>query len=169
MERMPKRRLIGHSNIILETLSEVAEREGFKLHSDLPIGRDIGWDEAQVRLESEDLYVGFQLNQCPGCCAILIMSYVNMDHFTQGNFDYVLQMVEEAAFEAGFGSLMQTQVVPAYTPSTWRREPWIMCLDKGRGWAASPAFMNAKSGHLCVYLTKDLGHKRKMNGLEFPV
>jgi len=80
-------------------------------------------------------------------------------------FNHVLELIEQAAHEAGFGSVMMTQVVPAYSKMFWKQEAWIKCLD--RKWIASPAFRNAKSGNLVVYLTKDLEQKGKRQGLEF--
>jgi hypothetical protein len=167
-ERMPKRILVGHPNIILETMLEVAQKEGFTFESDLDsyIGEDIGWAEVHGHLYGkEDIKKArFQLNQCPGCCAILVVSYVVVYPWTQNNFDKVIQIIEAAAFEAGFGSVMQTQTVPAYSKMFWKQEPWIMCLE--RGWKASEAFMNAKSGNLVTYLTKSLDQKGKKDGLE---
>jgi len=156
---------VGHPNLILETLKDTLTERGFEFESipkELHAGNE--WNSIHCKIGSDNLAGGFDLQQCPGCCAVLIVSYVRLDPWNFGAFDYVLKLIEEAAFNAGFGSVMMTQVVPAYSKMFWERECWIKCLD--REWVVSPAFRNAKSGNLVVYLTKDLEQAGKKAGLE---
>jgi hypothetical protein len=166
----PQQRLIGlgHPNLILITLHELAEEQGFRFTSrpDQLHGFN-EWNKIGCRIESENLGADFELQQMPGCCAVLTLSYLNVGPYTKENFDYIVKIIEDATFNAGFGSLVMTQVVPAFTKSTWKNEPWILCLD--RGWVASDPFRNAKSGNLVVYLTQDMKQKGKRAGMEVPI
>ena len=163
-----KQALVGHPNLILETLKDVLDEKGFHFRStpkELHGGNE--WNSIHCAIDSKELGANFDLQQCPGCCAVLTVSYVRVDPWSFESFNYVLELIEEAAFKAGFGSVMMTQVVPAYSKMLWKQEAWIKCLD--RKWVASPAFRNAKSGNLVVYLTKDLEQKGKKQGLEFKI
>lgn len=158
---------VDHPNYILETLVEQARAKGFNIESqpDYREGVFHDWNPIYIRLESEKFpFVNFQLQQMPGCCAVLVLSYVKFKPFTQENFVEIVSLVEDAAKNAGFGSVAMTQCVPAFSPMFWDKEPWIKCLDKG--WISSKAFRNAKSGNLVTYLTKDLEQPGKVKGLE---
>ncbi len=165
---MPERSLVGHPNLILETLREILEERGFDFKSTPKELHGFNeWNIVHCEIHHKDLWAGFDLQQCPGCCAVLVISYVKTDPWSFGAFNHVLELIEQAAHEAGFGSVMMTQVVPAYSKMFWKQEAWIKCLE--RKWVASPAFRNAKSGNLVVYLTKDLEQKGKKQGLEFKI
>lgn len=163
---MKKRILIFHDNLIVETMKELAQERGLKIVTnpkDLVLGH-MDWDNVLCDLRGEDFEAQFQVQQMPGCCAILTLSYIQTHPYTQKNIDYAIQFVEEAAEAAGFGSVVMTQVVPVFTKSLWKQEPWILALK--RNWQPSDPFRNAKSGNLCVYLTKDLKQPAKRQGLE---
>jgi hypothetical protein len=157
-----------HPNLILQTLQEVADEQGLEFNSVPQNLAEVGdWKQILVRLVGKDFRADFDVQQMPGCCAVLILSYLHCMPETQDIFDQVVQLVEDATFRAGYGSLMMAQVVPAYTRSTWKDQPWIECLAFHRGWTVSDPFRNAKSGNLVVYLTKDMKHKAKVAGFEF--
>lgn len=156
---------VFHDNIILHTLHELSQDRGFELWSSPEVlDRLNEWDPIKCRIETKYFDAGFDLQQCPGCCAVLILSYIKVRPYSQEHFNQVVEIVEDAAKLAGFGSVLMTQVVPAYSKMLWKDEPWIKCLD--RGWVASEPFRNGKSGNLCVYLTKDLKQPGKVKGLE---
>lgn len=165
--RFKDRILVDHPNIILETMKNLegkhgfiftSQPESFKHHSE--------WGMVECDLESDEFQSSFNLQQMPGCCAVLVVSYVKVWPLTQARFDRVLQLIEEAAKEAGFGSVAMTQVVPKFSPMFWQEEPWILCIEPKRGWLYSKPFVNAKSGNAVVYLTKDLKQPGKRAGLE---
>jgi hypothetical protein len=162
-EKFRERNNAYHPNFILEALTDIAGREGYGLEVKAAGKHD--WISMHCDLETKDFTSRFDIQQMPGCCAVLTISYVYPKPYTKENFDRTLEIVEEAAKDAGFGSIIQTQVVPAFSRMLWKGEPWLKCLD--RGWIASEAFMNAKSGNLCTYITKDLKqdfHKRHPQG-----
>ena len=157
-----------HPNFILEALNELSQGGEFQFKSNpRKLDAEREWHDIFCNLDTKDIESHFHLQQCPGCCAVLIVSYVRVHPWTQQSFDAVLQIIEEAAKMAGFGSVMMSQVVPNYSKMFWKEEAWIKCLD--RGWEPSKAFRNGKSGNLVAYLTKDLEQKDKRKGLEFPV
>ena len=157
-----------HPNFILDALNELSQGDEFQFKSNpRKLDAEREWHDIFCNLDTKDIESHFHLQQCPGCCAVLIVSYVRVHPWTQKNFDVILQIIEEAAKMAGFGSVMMSQVVPNYSKMLWKDEPWIKSLD--RGWIASPAFRNSKSGNLCVYLTKDMEQTGKRAGLEYPV
>ena len=166
---MAKRIVVDHANHILEHLRDVAAERGLKCFSwpdDLAYKAD--WREAGVWLtklnkkgEPEYDVAQFRLQQMPGCCAILTMSYVE----TKQNEMTMLQVVElvaEAAKLAAFGSLCLTQVLRRPQP---KYNEWYSLVTDG-GFLMSEPFINAKSGNSVVYLTRDLGQARKMDGFE---
>lgn len=157
---------VFHPNLIIDTLREIAEEKTGYFKSIPPEVHGFSeWGDIGCTLETMAFQANFQLQQMPGCCAVLVLSYVKLYPHTQENFVKLLDIIEDAGFRAGFGSIMMTQVVPNYSKMFWDKELWIKCLDKG--WKSSDPFRNAKSGNLVVYLTKDLGHKGKVKGLEF--
>lgn len=166
-----KRKIVGfgHANIILETMKQNAEERGYAFDS-IPgeLYRHNEWSQVHCRLETKDYASEFQLQQMPGCCAFLTVSYLNTNPRRDRDvFDSVLQHIEAGAFDAGFASLCLTQVVPAYSKMLWSKEPWIKCLD--RKYKHVGPFINAKSGNLVVWLIKDLEQKGKRQGLEVPI
>lgn len=155
----------AHPNLILEAMREISKEQEFKFKSrPKELGGYNEWDQIDCALNTPKFNSSFNLQQCPGCCAVLIVSYMRLDPWTKGNFDEALKIIEQAAFQAGFGSVLMTQVVGNYSKMFWKNESWIKCLD--RGWVSAPPFMNAKSGNIVVYLTKDLGQRVKRVGLE---
>jgi hypothetical protein len=157
-----------HQNIILDTLKEQGTKDQFEVYTK-PFqmeGYD-EWNKAEVWVDGKDLNASFDVQQMPGCCAVLVLSYIKVNPFTYESVDRVIKFVEAAAKEAGFGSVVMTQVVPAFSKMLWKNEPWIKCLD--RGWQPSKGFINAKSGNIVTYLTKDLAQPGKRKGLEVQV
>ncbi len=155
-----------HPNLILETLKDICDERGYSLES-VPkkLDRENEWKDVYCTIEGKEFQTRFDVQQHPGCCAILDLSYVKVYPWSQEAFDFVMQLVEEAAFNAGFATVMMTQYVPGYSKLLWKHEPWIKGLD--RGWLFIPPMRNAKSGNLVTILTKDLGQKGKVQGLEF--
>lgn len=165
---MPRQIGVGHRNVIIQAMKDNQHDLGYKFGSE-PKHMEFfnEWNQIQCGLETPDFQANFQLQQMPGCCAVLVLSYIRCHPYTQENIDKVIEIVEKAAFDAGFGSVIMTQVVPAFSQMLWKGEPWIKCLN--REWKASPAFRNAKSGNLVTYLSKDLAQPRKRPELEEPV
>jgi len=155
-----------HKNVILDTLREVAKENNLYFESrPRKLEGDQDWGRIEVGLGSTEqkFFESFQLQQMPGCCAVLTMSYLR--HHNPDAFDLIVQYVEEAAFRAGFGSMVLTQV---WKPEKgYDREPWAKLI--GRGWKLSEPFINAKSGNKVSYLTMNLGQDGKVPGLEEPV
>lgn len=149
-----------HPNLILEALYKLRKEGGFELRS---VPRKLNpkneWESIFCHIDMIDMEAEFSLQQMPGCCAVLVVSYVRVSLPTQANFIRVLEIVEVAAKNAGFGSVVMTQVVPAFN--------WFPCL--GHGWICSKPFRNAKSGNMVIYLTKDLQQEGKKQGFEFRV
>lgn len=155
------RELVRHDNLILETLPEVCQKKGWKFYSRPKRLRGMNeWDNINCGISTPKFNSTFQLQQMPGCCAVLIASFIDPEPYTPENFDEVLKMIEEANYEAGFGSLLMAQVVT-------RKAIWSICL--GRGWYKSDEFINAKSGNSVVYLHKNMNQRGKRNGFEIPV
>lgn len=158
-------RTVFHDNLILETMREIAQERGYKFKSIPEVLKGFNeWNSVNCAMFTKEFYVMFDVQQMPGCCAVLALSYVKPEPRTVENFDTVVQFVEEAAYRASFGSVVMTQVVPAYSKMLWKEQLWIKCLD--REWVASPPFCNAKSGNLVTYLTRDLGQKGQVEGFE---
>lgn len=159
---------LAHPNIIIETMKELGNKQGLEVYT-TPRHMDgfNEWNTVNVELISEDIHAGFDVQQMPGCCAVLVLSYIKAEPFTLETVDTVIKFVEESARDAGFGSVVMTQVVPAFSKFLWKKQPWIKCLD--RGWQHSKGFINAKSGNIVTYLMKDLGQKGKKPGMEIRV
>lgn len=159
---MPRQVLgIAHTNLIIPAMKDNQETGGYRFNcSPHEVEGPSEWDTIKCFLATEEMRGCFQVQQMPGCCAVLVLSYIKVNPSTQENVDEVIKIVEQAAYDAGFGSVMMTQVVPAYSKMLWKKEPWIRCLD--RGWTYNDPFRNAKSGNLCVYLSKDMNqpHER---------
>lgn len=161
---MAKRLIIDHANHITEMLHDIAQRDGYEFKSwpDDSLGND--WKPIECALAGKEFAVRFMVQQMPGCCAILVLSYIRVNPYSQENFDKVVQIVEEAAKDAAFGSVAMTQVVPNFSQMFWKEEPWIKCLD--RNWKAGQVFRNGKSGNIVTYLLKDLEQKEQKEGFE---
>ena len=156
------RSMVGHPNLILETLPEVCTKLGWELESNPKrLWGQNEWGPIYGRIRAKGFRSTFQLQQMPGCCAVLIACYVDPEPYTKKYFDPLIQAIEDAAKEAGFGSLMLAQVIhkPRVVDHIWSG-----CLDMG--YEMSRPFINAKSGNQVVYLTKNLGQQGKVAGLE---
>lgn len=165
-EKVMPRSMVGHPNLILETLPEECDKRGWKLDSQPKhLWGQNEWNNIFVRVAAPKFRASFQLQQMPGCCAVLIASYIDPEPRNPRTFDAVITAVKEAAYKAGFGSLMLSQVLHEDVPP--RKSLWGNCLADG--WEMSKPFINAKSGNKVVYLTKDLGQRGKVAGLEIPV
>lgn len=159
---------LAHPNLIIETLKDLGKDQAIEVYTNpREMSPAFEWRSISVGIEHKDFAAEFDVQQMPGCCAVLVLSYIKANPFNQDTVDRVISFVEAAAKEAGFGSVVMTQVVPAFSRMLWKREPWIKCLD--RGWEHSKGFINAKSGNIVVYLTKDLQQPGKKKGLEFKV
>jgi hypothetical protein len=159
--------LMDHPNLIIDTLREVCQEQDldFRSRPEERV-RGLDWEGIQCTFSDRETFVAhFELQQMPGCCAVLIIHHVRTNPFDRVTVDRALQLIEKAADHAGFGSLLMAQCVPH--KGSWRDEPWVSCLK--RGWKAGKPFINAKSGNSVVYLTKDMEQKGKRAGLEFEV
>lgn len=158
--------VVGHPNLILETMWDIVEAKGYTFKSNPKRLQAFNeWDGISCWFAMEGLEATFKLQQMPGCCAVLTVSYVNVRPYTQENFDTVLKVIEEAAYEAGFGSVVLTQCVRP--DLNHQNESWVKCLD--RGWVISNPFVNAKSGNSVVYITKDMEQPGKRAGMEIAI
>lgn len=156
----------NHRNIIISTLRDVATENNLGMWSDPNDDKKLGfddWGQIHVSLRKDkDLFAHFMVQQMPGCCAILTLSYVDVNPFTRANFKEVTRLVEDAAKRAGFGSLALTQVL--HKDRVLVNEPWGLLLKED--YLISKPFINAKSGNRVVYLTKNLNQDGKIEGLE---
>lgn len=136
-------------------MNKLADEQGFWFSSDPGFfdGRN-EWDRAICEIKDGNKGGVFQVQQMPGCCAVLTVFYVYPRPMVQEQFLVILNKIELAAKKAGFGSLLMAQ--------TGKLEDWLW-LD----WEISQPFMNAKSGNNVMYLTKDLNQPGKVKGLEF--
>lgn len=143
------RRGRDHSNYMPEIL-----REKFtELDGKMFIGgqTDNDWGMMHVRFSVDEGFAGgFQLQQLPGCCAIMTLSYVQLREDTQENFSRIVKIVEDAARDGAFAMLMLSQVYHG----NLKNEPWGN-LPK-EGFKMSAPALNAKSFNNVVLLTKDL-------------
>lgn len=158
-----------HANHILEKLRNVVRARNLYMDSN---PRELlhvdDWGRTIVRiaapLKNNKLLeiASFHLQQMPGCCAILTMSYVNTRPAMMSFADAV-EIVEDAAKRAAFGSIVLTQVINP----RWKVEKheWYSLVDE-REFLMSKPFINGKSGNQVVYLTKNLGQDDKMAGFE---
>jgi hypothetical protein len=161
----PVARLVDHKNLIVEELFAGVGEDTYDFFSNPErLTPQNEWDNISCRIGTDTFQAHFNLQQCPGCCAVLTMSYVNTLPWTQENFAAAVDIVSQAAYRAGFGALVLTQVVPAFSQFLWKREPFYRCL--AQGFKASDVFINAKSGHLVTILTKNLRQTGKRDGLE---
>ena len=163
---MPRQVLgIEHRNLIIQAMKDNQQRDGYECNcSPHEVNDATEWDAIQWFVKTDAIRASFQLQQMPGCCAVLVLSYVHTEPCSQEAIDLIIKIVEQAAYDAGFGSVLMTQVVLAYSKMLWAKEPWIRCLD--RGWVYTPAFRNAKSGNLVTYLSKDMRQPHKRPELE---
>jgi len=152
---------IAHPNLILETLPQICRLKDWQFTSIPKVLWDKNeWDTIYCEVQAPKFRSSFELQQMPGCCAVLIACFIKPDPYTHDNFDEVLKVIEMASYEAGFGSLLMAQVV--YDDAIWS-----VCLK--RDWIMSDKFVNAKSGNRVVYLTKNLEQKNKRYELEVQV
>lgn len=157
-----EKKFIGfdHRNIIQQTLREVAFENDFDLGIRPEFLMD-DWQDVILRMHRDGFDFNCHVQQMPGCCAVLIASYFGVTPWTKKAFAEAVEYIEQAAYRAGFGSLMLSQVRLEKDP---RKEIWGLLLEKG--FHLSQPFRNAKSGNLVSYLTKDLKQPGKVAGLE---
>src|SRR5882762_9091179 len=106
------REMVGHPNLILETLPEICERNGWVFMSNpQKLWERNEWDAVHCQIIAKDFHAKFMLQQMPGCCAVLTASYIDPMPREQHYFNQVVEAIREAAYEAGFGSLLLTQVM----------------------------------------------------------
>ena len=160
------RSFVGHPNLIVETLEEVCAAYNYEFASNPnKLWGNNEWNRINCQIKAPKFKAHFEVQQMPGCCAVLIASYLDPKPYTQNNFVTLVGTIGNAAYEAGFGSMMLSQVV---RPRTKPKEHiWGPLLDMG--WVMSEPFINAKSGNQVVYLTVNLAQKGKREGLEIPV
>lgn len=146
----------AHPNFFLREMNKLSEEQGFRFSSDPKDFNALNeWDRAICEIKDGNKGGVFQVQQMPGCCAVLTVFYVYPRPMVQEQFIATLDKIELAAKKAGFGSLLMAQ--------TGKFEDWNW-LD---GWEISESFINAKSGNGVMYLTKDLEQPGKVKGLEF--
>ena len=163
-----------HPNLFLETMHELVEEhgKGWKFHSNPAKLYGQGErDNILCSLTTPDYLAHFEVQQMPGCCAVLIIHHISTNPHLQRHVDAALSEIERGAYDAGFGSVLMAKVVN--TPwriidgeDQWKVELWIKCLE--RNWVPSDAFKNAKSGNWVIYLYKNLKQEVKREGLAFP-
>lgn len=157
-------RMVGHPNLIIDTMRDLAQENGWKFESNPNrLWGENEWNDIHMHLATPTFKSNFHVQQMPGCCAVLIASYLRVEPYTQKNVDELIQIIETAAYNAGFGSVLMAQVVDAAMKRV-KAEPWGMALN--RKWRITPGFMNAKSGNTVAFLFKDLEQKGKVPGLE---
>jgi hypothetical protein len=164
--------VVRHPNLILEALKKIFEGKGLKFHSSPEVLCEANeWDAIHcLAYHIPNGRCGryrFRVQQLPGCCASLVLHYMTTGLDTKEDYQHLIGIVAQAAYDAGFGNVMMAQVVPDYNKKTWNQEPWILCLNDG--WKPSKPFRNAKSGNLVTLLTKDLLQEGRREGLEFPI
>lgn len=167
-------RVFDHANHIGRELIRVMNDEPewrVNPHSDVDEGAD--WDSKQITLDVSHKgkwkpAANFMVQQVPGCCAIMTLSYVRYARQV-ADFAKVTHWVEQAAKQSAFGMLMLTQVVGRKQAKRkdYSLEPWFPLLEQG--YVVSEPFMNAKSGNFVVTITKNLGQEVKMAGFETAV
>jgi len=156
------REMVGHPNLILETLPEICEKNGWGFKSNpKKLWEYNEWDAVHCQITAKDFNAIFMLQQMPGCCAVLTASYIDPNPYEQKYFALAVDAIREAAYEAGFGSLVLTQVLHY---NRMEKHLWgpLLALD----WEISKPFVNAKSGNRVVYLTRNLNQVAKRPGLE---
>jgi hypothetical protein len=152
---------IDHRNHIVRELYNVVEPTDWEIDAKKSILETNDWDSKQVELVKFDGNKGtpaarFQVQQLPGCCAVMTLSYVQY-HAKLSSFVEVTRIVEEAAKRAAFGSLMLTQVIgERYKAENYDWFP----LVRDHGYEMSEPFLNGKSGNKVVYLSR-IWDKRK--------
>jgi hypothetical protein len=166
---MKGRLVVDHQNYITDMLRDLAKERGFWFNSKPEHSWGMNdWSPVQCwmgdHIGPKKFKANFQVQQMPGCCAVLVLSYIQVKPWSYELFDQIVEFVEVAAKNAAFGSVAMTQCVPAFSKMLWKEEPWTKALD--RGWVATPAFRNGKSGNLVTYLLKDLGQNAKVVGFE---
>lgn len=166
LKRMAGKQFRGfdHRNIIRQTLQDVAVENAIQVTFGFAGNNGFDdWGQIHTTLRHDGKYYAtFMMQQMPGCCAVLTLSYVQSDPDTRREFKNIVSLVEDAARRAGFGSLILTQV--PHKDRVAQDEPWGLLLKDG--YEMSKPFLNAKSGNQVVYLTKDLGQEKKIAGLE---
>lgn len=158
------RAMVGHPNLILETLPEVCGKLDWEFKSNpKALWGNNEWDSIHCFVGAKKFNAHFELQQMPGCCAVLIGSYIYPEPELPIHFNELIGTITEAAYEAGFGSMMLSQVLRYNDP---RKHIWGGLINKS--WEMSKPFINAKSGNQVVYLTKNLRQIGKVRGLEIP-
>src|SRR5438874_2327137 len=140
--------MVGHPNLILEAMIPICKDKGWEFHSLPKKLHDWNeWNRIECKIRNKQFKAPFMLQQMPGCCAVLTASYIHPDPYSAENFINVVETIRKAAYEAGFGSLILTQVVryPKY-----QKHVWYPLIE--RGYLMSEPFINAKSGNQVVYL-----------------
>src|SRR5882672_12383856 len=101
------RSIVGHPNLILETLPEEVAKRGWKMASQpKALWGENEWNKVFCCVAAPKFHASFELQQMPGCCAVLIASYIDPEPRNPRTFDAVISTIKDAAYEAGFGSLM---------------------------------------------------------------
>lgn len=159
---------MDHPNFMLELLHDyIVKDHGGEMKIGGQAGDDWGrqyvtFQLPAVKPDEKPFDGNFQLQQMPGCCALMTLSYVHANPFTPENFLRIAEMVADRAKEGAFAALLMTQVVPHNRKIGG--EPWKLCLK--HGWQMQNPLMNAKSGNLVAILQKDLKQAGKLRGFE---
>lgn len=164
-------RAFDHANHLgRELIRVVNEEPEWRVNPESDVDAGADWDNKHITLdvmhkETWTPAAYFAAQQLPGCCAIMILSYVRYARQV-ADFAKVTRWVEQASKRAAFGMLMLTQVVSRAQAEKkdYSLETWFPLLDEG--YTVSEPFMNAKSGNFVVTITKNLGQDAKMAGFE---
>lgn len=148
---------VDHANHLPQFLHKEVKDAGGRAQFS---GERHDWGLKNVQMQFKDWGGRAQIQQMPGCCAIMTISYVGVNPDTPETFTKTIGLITAAAKKAAFGSIVLTQVCHGRD----ERELWYPLLKEG--FIKSPEFVNAKSGNRVAYLTKDLGQTGQMEGFE---
>src|SRR5882757_10791931 len=99
-ELMP-RAMVGHPNLICETLPDEAKKLGYKMktHPKALWGEN-EWNKVFCRVSAPKFRTTFEVQQMPGCCAVLIASYIDPQPYEHEPFMETIKLIERSAYEA---------------------------------------------------------------------
>jgi len=143
-------------HVLEEMKYEIADAFGFEAED---IGFEVsigGWQKAHVAVYPVGkcgAFASFDLEQCPGCCAIGITSFMRLAEGLEKQLNFMTYVRERIAKEAKYGVLMAT--------ITEHQKFELKMLD-ARGWHPGSAFRNPKTKNTLQIWTKDLTHALDM-------
>lgn len=91
----------------------------------------------------------FDLEQCPGCCAVGITSFMRLADMNEKKLNFMTDIREQIAKKAKWGVLIATLT---------EHQSAENAVLKTRGWGNTPMFFNPKTGNGVYIWRKDLTH-----------